>query len=144
MSLKSINRISKKGAVGRERLLPSDYAGFLAGLKTKIAEAQVRAHLSVNQELIRLYWNVGKEISVLRIWYAHQVVSNGWSRSVLVHQIGLKLHERQGRAITNFSTALPAAQSDLALQMVKDPYNFGFLALGTNARERDLELGLMD
>jgi len=48
---------------------------------------------------------------------------------------------RQG--ITNFQTTLPKPQSDLAQQLIKDPYNFDFLTLGQEAHERDLERGLL-
>jgi predicted nuclease of restriction endonuclease-like (RecB) superfamily len=74
---------------------------------------------------------------------AIQAVQNGWSRNVLVHQIESKLHKRQGKAITNFKTALPKAQSDLAQQLVKDPYNFDFLSLTQEAQEKDLESELV-
>ena len=80
----------------------------------------------------------------LRLWYAAQASEHGWSRSVLDFQIQSKLHERQGKAVTNFKQTLPEPQSDLAQQLVKDPYNFGFLTLGADARERDLELGLTE
>jgi predicted nuclease of restriction endonuclease-like (RecB) superfamily len=80
----------------------------------------------------------------LRLWYAEQASIHGWSRNILALQIESRLHERQGRAITNFKQTLPDPQSDLAQQLVKDPYNFGFLTLGAYARERDLELGLME
>ena len=53
-------------------------------------------------------------------------------------------HRRKGRAITNFAAALPAPQSDLAHQTLKDPYIFDFLTIDVAARERDLELGLLN
>jgi predicted nuclease of restriction endonuclease-like (RecB) superfamily len=80
----------------------------------------------------------------LRLWYARQAAEHGWSRSILALQIQSKLHLRQGKAVTNFKQTLPAPQSDLAQQLVKDPYNFGFLTLGADARERDLELALIE
>ena len=82
--------------------------------------------------------------AVERLWYAQQSVANGWSRNVLVHQIESRLYERQGKAITNFRRTLPALQSDLAQEIVKDPCNFDFLTLGNDAQERDLERGLLD
>jgi predicted nuclease of restriction endonuclease-like (RecB) superfamily len=54
------------------------------------------------------------------------------------------LHGRQGKAVTNFKRTLPAAQSDLAQQTLKDPYKFDFLTLAEDAIERDLERGLVD
>ena len=79
-----------------------------------------------------------------RLWYAEQTVENGWSRNVLVHQIESHLYQRQGKAVTNFHQTLPAPQSDLAQQLLKDPYQFDFLMLGKDAQERDLEQGLLE
>lgn len=79
-----------------------------------------------------------------RLWYARKAVEHGWSRAVLTHHIEAQLHKREGRAVTNFQRTLPPPQSDLAEQTLKDPYNFDFLTLGTEARERNLELGLLD
>ncbi|NJL65688.1 MAG: DUF1016 domain-containing protein [Microcoleus sp. SM1_3_4] len=79
-----------------------------------------------------------------RLWYARQTIAYGWSRAVLEHQIETQLYQRQGKAITNFESTLPKPQSDLANQLLKDPYNFDFLSLGTQAQERDLEKALVD
>jgi predicted nuclease of restriction endonuclease-like (RecB) superfamily len=79
-----------------------------------------------------------------RIWYIQQAIANGWSRAVLEHQIETKLYQRQGKAITNFDLTLPQPQSDLAQQLIKDPYTFDFLTLAQNAQERDLEKALLD
>jgi predicted nuclease of restriction endonuclease-like (RecB) superfamily len=79
-----------------------------------------------------------------REWYIRQTVQNGWSRNVLVLQIESGLYRRQGKAQTNFSATLPAPQSDLAQQVLKDPYNFDFLMLAEDARERELESGLLE
>ena len=49
-----------------------------------------------------------------RLWYAAQAVENGWSRNVLALQIDSGLHQREGKAVTNFKTTMPPAQSDLA------------------------------
>ncbi len=78
-----------------------------------------------------------------RVWYALQTIAQGWSRNVLVHQIESGLYERQGRALTNFDRTLPPARSDLARQLLKDPYNFDFLSVGMEAQERDLEQALL-
>jgi predicted nuclease of restriction endonuclease-like (RecB) superfamily len=78
-----------------------------------------------------------------RIWYIRQNISQGWSRNVLVHQIESGLFERQGRAQVNFDRTLPAPQSELARQILKDPYNFDFLTLSKEAQERDLEEALL-
>lgn len=79
-----------------------------------------------------------------RLWYARQTVEHGWSRNVLVVQIESRLMDRQGKAPTNFARLLPAPQSDLAQETLKDRYNFGFLTLAADAKEHDLEQGLMD
>jgi predicted nuclease of restriction endonuclease-like (RecB) superfamily len=196
-------------------LMPSSksYQDLLACLKIQIRTAQVRAAVAVNQELVQLYWGIGKEIlkrqseegwgakvierlandlrvefpemrglsprnlkymrafaeawSIVqqpvaqlpwghnvrlldlvknaeeRLWYAEQAIQNGWSRNVLVMQIEGRLFRRQGKALTNFQATLPAPQSDLAQQLIKDPYNFDFLTLASEAQERDLERELL-
>src|SRR6266540_3924737 len=207
-------------------LLPEGYAVFWADVKRRVQMAQVRATLAANEELISLYWDIGRAIHekqaaqgwgakiidqlamdlrrefpdfqcfsrtniyrmrafyvawreeqaivpqpvgqlrqqsvpqpvgrlpwghnvVLlerianrdeRLWYARAALEYGWSRSVLVVQIESRLHKRQGRAITNFTATLPAPQSDLAHQALKDPYIFDFLTMDAAARERDLDL----
>ena len=193
------------------------YADFLDDLKKRIEQAQVRAALAVNRELVLLYWQIGRDIlngqqsrgwgaKVLdrlaadikktfphlkgfsrrnlhymraiaqawpdeqfvqqlaaqipwfhncilldkvknpteREWYIKQTVQNGWSRDILVHQIESKLYQRQGQADTNFQRTLPSPQSDLARQILKDPYNFDFLGLGEKAQERELEQALVN
>jgi predicted nuclease of restriction endonuclease-like (RecB) superfamily len=42
--------------------LPADYAAWLTELKTRIHTAQQRASLSVNRELVLLYWQIGQDI----------------------------------------------------------------------------------
>lgn len=198
--------------------LPTDdYAALLATLKERIRSARLRATLAVNQELILLYWSIGRDIlgrmssegwgakvvqrlardlrrdfpemtglsprnltymrafaaaypdqqivqQVVaqlpwghnlrlldslkdrdhRLWYARQATEHGWSRAILVHQIDSGLINRQGKAITNFSQTLPKPQSDLARELMKDPYNFGFLALADDLSERELERSLLE
>ena len=80
---------------------------------------------------------------VARLWYAHAAVENGWSRSVLVHWVESDLYQRQGKAQTNFEKTLPALQSDLARETLKDPYNSEFLTLSKEAEEQELERGLV-
>lgn len=79
-----------------------------------------------------------------RLWYVQQTIAYGWSRAVLEHQIETQLYHRQGQAITNFETTLPKPQSDLARQLLKDPYTFDFLSFGAEAQERDLERALVE
>ena len=79
-----------------------------------------------------------------REWYARQAIEHGWSRNVLIHQVESGLFHRQGKALTNFSRTLPAPQSDLAQEIIKDPYHFDFLTLGPEILERDLERSLIE
>jgi predicted nuclease of restriction endonuclease-like (RecB) superfamily len=209
--------------------MPSGYDAFLEDLKARIRVARVKAALSVNRELITLYWYIGKSIvkrqraagwgkatverlaadlqrafpgiegysprniwrmkafylawtaevkklprpvaeldgenlpqpvaeipwghsvwllekiknPVERIWYAQNTLRHGWSRPVLIHQIETNLYRRQGKAVTNFEITLPPPQSDLASQVMKDPYNFDFLTLNADVCERELEQGLV-
>lgn len=76
-------------------------------------------------------------------FYISATLENSWSRSVLVHQIETGLFQREGKAITNFANTLPAIQSDLASQSLKDPYVFDFLTLAKAHSERDLEQSLV-
>ena len=196
---------------------PKGYAALVSELKQRITAARLQASLSVNRELIVLYWGIGRDIlsrqrsegwgarvidrladdlrrafpemtglsarnlSYMRAfaeawpdrelvqqvvallpwghnvrlldavkatsereWYARQAIENGWSRSVLVHQIESGLFTRRGGALTNFTRTLPAEQSELAQQILKDPYSFDFLSLGPEMLERDLERGLIE
>ncbi|AIY01974.1 hypothetical protein ART_2375 [Arthrobacter sp. PAMC 25486] len=79
-----------------------------------------------------------------RLWYATAAVEHGWSRNVLVHQIETRLHERSGQAVSNFKAVLPAADSDLLQQTMKDPYVFDFVAMTDRHNERELETQLVD
>lgn len=78
-----------------------------------------------------------------RLWYAQAAFENGWSRDVLSLQIDSHAHKRQGKAVTNFERTLPSPQSDLAAQLLKDPYIFDFLTLEKPFHERELETGLL-
>ena len=78
-----------------------------------------------------------------RLWYAAKAAEHGWSRNILALQIQSGLHQRQGRAVTNFQKTLPPAHSDLAQAITKDPYLFDFLTLTEAANERAVEDGLL-
>lgn len=77
-------------------------------------------------------------------WYAAKAVANRWTVRHLQAQISLRLHEREGAAITNFEAALEPADADRALQATTDPYVFDFLELAEPAREHELEQALID
>lgn len=207
----------RKGAKPTSEIDTRSYSAFVSDLKRKIAEARHRAGLSVNRELILLYWNIGRDILARqeregwgakiidrladdlgrafpemtglsarnlkymralaeawpdggfvqqvvallpwghnvrlldavkapkqRAWYARQAIEHGWSRNVLINQIDSDLFARQGSALTNFSRTLPAERSELAKEILKDPYSFDFLSLGPEMLERDLERGLIE
>lgn len=72
-------------------------------------------------------------------FYISQTLEQGWSRDVLALQLKSNLYARAGKAVTNFSHTLPAPQSDLAQQTLKDPYTFDFMALTAPYNERDVE-----
>jgi len=220
----------------------SDYSKFIKDIKERIQSSQIKAALSVNKELILLYWYMGQKIvekqakavwgdgfllemskdlmesfpdikglslrnlKYIRQWYLfwqqpvsksmqepktkqpvsfleasqqnaigqqlvaqlaqipwghnlvilsksknqkealfyiQKTIENNWSRAVLTHQIELQLYGRSGKAITNFQNKLPKPQSDLALQITKDPYNFDFLQIREKHDELELENALI-
>lgn len=202
--------------VAEIKRVPAGYVDFLAYIKVQIRRAQIKASLSVNCELILLYWNIGNQIlerqkqagwgakiierlakdirqefptikgfssrnlkymrafaqsypdkqivqqvvaqipwghnivllnsikdEKKRIWYIQRTIEYGWSRNVLIHQIESGLYKRKSKAITNFKKTLPLPQSDLAHQMLKDPYQFDFLTIDEDAREKELEDNLI-
>ncbi|MBI4980275.1 DUF1016 domain-containing protein [Candidatus Woesearchaeota archaeon] len=190
-----------------------EYLCLLNDIKARVKSAQIKAAVSVNKELIGLYWDVGKMISEkqakskwgdsvvempasdlkrelpdlkgfsranlfnIRQWYlfyskmdekvqqlvrqlpwGHNVIlvnkikdpaevsfylteaiKNNWSRNILIHQIESELYSRKRKISHNFEATLPAPQSDLARQTLKDPYIFDFLSLGDEAQEREIE-----
>ena len=80
----------------------------------------------------------------VREFYIIKAVEYGWSRNLLIHQIELELHKREGQAITNFSDQLTAPHSNLAKQTLKDPYFFDFVGIGKEADERAIENALIE
>ena len=78
-----------------------------------------------------------------RSWYLAQALEHGWSRATLEVNIRNRLHERQGKAVTNFGQRLSAPDSHLAHETLKDPYLFDFLGLGDDAHEREIENALV-
>lgn len=90
---------------------------------------------------VRLLEKVGEPEK--RLWYAQKTIANGWSRNALVIHIERQLFEAKGAASTNFATTLPAPQSDLARETLKDPYKLDFLGIAEDAEERVIELGLV-
>ena len=92
---------------------PADYADWLTALKNRIYQAQQRSTLAVNQELILLYWQIGKDI------LARQS-EQGWGAKVieqLAHDLRNAFPEMKGFSRSNllymraFADAWPDVQT---------------------------------
>jgi len=109
---------------------------------------QVGGRLELNK-IALIPW--GHNVSIIEqvkdinqaLFYINKTIENNWSRAVLEYQIEGDLYGRQGKAVTNFNLTLPAPQSDLANEIMKDPYNFDFLRLSEKVKETDLEKALI-
>ena len=77
-------------------------------------------------------------------FYIHKTIENGWSRSILELHIKQQDYQRTRHSVSNFSRLLPTVQSDLAQELLKDPYNFDFLTLTDSYKERELENAVND
>jgi len=89
---------------------------------------------------------IGKEDMTKKQWYGAKIVENSWSYRQLKENIQANLYERQAdKAIktTNFKEKLPITKYELAQEILKDPYQFSFLTIGEDAREKDIHLGLL-
>lgn len=103
----------------------------------------------VQRSVAQLSW--GQNITLLekldqaedRLWYAARTLEHGWSRDILSLQIQGQAHRRHGKAQNNFPSTLPPVDSDMAVQVFKDPYLFDFLGTDAPRREAELERGLM-
>lgn len=103
---------------------------------------QVVAQLPWGQNI----WLMDKlETNEKRIWYAQKAIENSWSRNILAMQIESNLYERQNgeNKVNNFALTLPKPQSDLANELLKDQYVFDFLEISEQAKEREVEQGLV-
>lgn len=78
-----------------------------------------------------------------RLWYAAKTLEHGWSRNILAIQIEGRAQQRFGKAQNNFPVTLPPPDSDMAVQIFKDPYLFDFLGTDAPRREAELEKGLI-
>lgn len=193
----------------------NEYLEIVESIRGEIRGAQYKAAVSVNRELVMLYYNIGRVInehkswgnkfidnlaadikisfpnttgysvrnlkymakfaatypdeefvqtvsaqipwshnvalldkvkdSEIRKWYMEKTIENGWSHSVLIHQIESGLYERQVIAdkISNFENRLASPQSELAVQTMKDPYVFDFIPFKEDMIERDIEQALV-
>jgi len=202
------------------KIVSSEYKHFIQEIKSKIRSSQIKASLKVNEELLRLYWDLAqmivakqaasswgsnfietlskelkrefpsmkgfstRNLKYMRQWflfwvddiekgqqlvaqsetglfhipwghniviltkcetkeealfYVRKTIENNYSRVVLIHQIESNLYARDGKSINNFSTKLFSYQSDLAKEILKDPYSFDFLTLSERYNEKELE-----
>ena len=78
------------------------------------------------------------------LFFVNEVKENNWSRDVLLNFLDTNLYKREGKAITNFNEQLPDEDSDLAKQILKDPYNFDFLSIREQYDEKELKDALID
>ena len=121
-----------------------------ASSSVKVQQAAAHLPLTAKQLVSQIPW--GHNMVLLdkldnptdALFYVQKTIENNWSRSVLTHQIESGLHLREGKAIDNFDATLPTPESDLARQLLRDPYNFDFLTLTKRHNERELENGLID
>jgi len=93
--------------------------------------------------IVRLMQSVSDDNA--RVWYAEQAIQHGWSRAIMVMQIETQLFERQADnqlKINNFQQQLPKPQSDLARDILKDPYKFDFITIQGKVNERAIETAL--
>ena len=77
------------------------------------------------------------------LFYVRQTLENGWSRDILLNMLSTSLYERSGKAQTNFKKVLLDADSDLAQELTRDPYDFSFTGLRGKYNERKLKETLL-
>ncbi len=114
---------------------------FAAAWPNELVVQQVAAQLPWGHHMALLDRT---EEEQTRLWYLHASIEYGWSRNILVHMIKGDVHLRKGKSINNFSRTLPPQGSDMAEQILRDPYNFDFLTLADDFKERELERGLLN
>ncbi|PHS40058.1 MAG: hypothetical protein COB07_04900 [Sulfurovum sp.] len=117
-----------------------DHQGFMKYCKntSKLDGTMVKL-----TDLLPLEWNLTIMQKVRneeeRKFYIEKSIDNGWSQTILVHQIESNLYVRSSKEkVSNFGTTLVSPHSELAQQTLKDPYIFDFLLLSEKAKERDI------
>lgn len=112
---------------------------FATEFKNDVFLQEVLAKLSWNHNQILLDKVKNQEI---RKWYAKETIENGWSVSILTHQIASKLYERQAlleNKTTNFDETLPSPNNEQAKELLKNPYIFDFITADKDLKELDIE-----
>ncbi len=114
-------------------------------------EIQSTSEIAITSDIFRVPWGHHKLIIdkvkgdlEKAMFYTRQTVENGWSRALLQNWIDTGLYERSGKAITNFTEALPDIHSDLAQEITKDPYNFAFAGVRDKYNEKVLKESLLN
>jgi len=123
-----------------------EYMRLLAGIYPSLEEFTQQAAAQLPWSHIQLLLDKYRNDPAKRAWYAAQAIENGWSRSTLNTHIKSELYNRQAlesNKASNYFDQLPAPQSDLAHEMLKNPYNFDFLTITKEAREREIEDALI-
>ena len=81
----------------------------------------------------------------IRKWYMEKCFEEGWSKSILIYQIDTDLYTRQVSTIKHNNFELTLKQnSDLADNMMKEPYVFDLIELTEDYKERELENKMLD
>ena len=77
------------------------------------------------------------------IFYINKTIEQGLSRDALINCIKANLYEHQGKVINNFDNNLPAVQSKLVQEVLKENYNFSFATVSNELYdEEELEEAL--
>ena len=76
----------------------------------------------------------------IRKWYMKKCLEEGWSKNILIYQIDTDLYKRQVENVkhNNFNLTLKE-NSDLANNIMKEPYVFDLIELTEDHKERELE-----
>lgn len=78
------------------------------------------------------------------LFFVAKALEGNWSRAVLLNHLDTDLYERTGNAVNNFCNTLPTPQSELAKELLHDPYNFDFLTMTEGFKEKELKQALID
>ena len=76
------------------------------------------------------------------LFFVAKAMEGNWSRAVLLNHLDTDLYERTGNAVNNFCNTLPTPQSELAKELLHDPYNFDFLTMTEGFKEKELKQAL--
>ncbi len=123
-----------------------EYMRLLATIYPILEEFTQQPAAQLPWSQIQLLLDKFKDDPVRREWYAKQAFLYGWSRPSLNTHIKSELYERQGledNKSSNYREQLPSPQSDLAHELLKNPYNFDFLTISKEAHEREIEKALV-